>query len=49
VANLWLTWDAPRAWQARGGLRYVGGRFLNNANSISVPSYTSSTAASGIG
>ncbi len=40
MANLWLTWDPSPRWQARGGVRYVGPRFLNNANSVSTPSYT---------
>lgn len=39
-ANLWVTWDAPRDWQFRGGLRYVGDRFWNNANAGTVPGYT---------
>ncbi len=39
-ANLWLTWNAPRSWQFRGGLRSVGRRYSDNANSYSVPAYT---------
>jgi iron complex outermembrane recepter protein len=40
TANLWVTWDTPRDWQFRGGLRYVGDRFWNNANAGTVPGYT---------
>ena len=40
MANVWVTWDPSNRWQARGGVRYVGPRFLNNANSVSAPSYT---------
>jgi iron complex outermembrane recepter protein len=40
AANLWATWDVVRNWQARGGLRYVGSRYWNNANTSKGPSYT---------
>ncbi len=40
LANLWLRWNATRALQARAGLRYVGRRYSDNANSFRVPSYT---------
>lgn len=40
TANLWVTWDAPQDWQFRGGVRYVGDRFWNFANSGTVPGYT---------
>lgn len=39
MANVWVTWDPTRDWQGRVGVRYVGGRFLNNANRIAVPHY----------
>ena len=39
-ANLWLTWTAPRAWQFRGGLRSVGRRTWDNANTSQIPGYT---------
>ena len=39
-ANLWLTWTAPRAWQVRGGLRSVGRRYWDNANTSEIPAYT---------
>lgn len=40
IANLWLTWTTPWQWQLQGGLRYMGSRFLNNANSVSTPANT---------
>ena len=40
LANLWLRWNATRTVQARAGLRYVGRRYSDNANSFRVPSYT---------
>ncbi len=39
-ANLSLRWNATHALQARAGLRYVGRRYSDNANSFRVPSYT---------
>lgn len=38
--NLWLTWNAPRDWQFRGGLRSVGKRYWDNTNTTAIPSYT---------
>lgn len=40
AANLWLTWAFAPQWQAGGGLRYVGKRYTNNANTTAMPSYT---------
>lgn len=40
AANLWLRWDATRQIQARAGLRHVGKRWSDNANTFEVPSYT---------
>lgn len=39
-ANLWLTWNAPRDWQVRGGLRSVGPRYWDNTNTSLIPTYT---------
>jgi iron complex outermembrane receptor protein len=39
-ANLWITWAAPEAWQFRGGLRSVGRRYWDSANTFSIPAYT---------
>jgi iron complex outermembrane receptor protein len=38
--NLWLTWTAPRDWQFRAGLRSVGRRYWDNANTSTIPDYT---------
>lgn len=40
AGNLWVTWTAPRGWQFRGGLRSVGKRFWNSANTTTLPGYT---------
>jgi iron complex outermembrane receptor protein len=39
TANVFVTWDALGQWELRGGLRYVGARFTNNANTVFMPSY----------
>ena len=39
-ANLWITWTAPHAWQFRSGVRTVGRRYWNNANTTTLPGYT---------
>jgi iron complex outermembrane recepter protein len=39
TANLWLTWSPLEQWRARGGVRYVGKRYLDNANELELPSY----------
>src|SRR5215471_14103874 len=39
-ANLWLTWTAPHEWQFRGGVRSVGKRYWDNANTSTIPAYT---------
>ena len=39
TANLWLSWTATPAVQARAGLRYVGRRFSDNANVFRIPGY----------
>jgi catecholate siderophore receptor len=37
--TLWTTYDLPFGVQVGGGLLYVDGRFGNNTNTVSVPSY----------
>ena len=39
AANAWVTWSALEDWQIRGGLRFVGRRFWNNANDTTAPGY----------
>ncbi len=41
VANLWLGWKFMPDWTASGSLRYVGKRYADNANTLKLPSYTS--------
>lgn len=40
AANLWLHWSFLPQWQASAGLRYVGPRQANTANTRQVGSYT---------
>jgi iron complex outermembrane receptor protein len=40
AANLWLRWDATSSLQLRGGLRYVGATWSDNANRFRIPDYT---------
>jgi len=40
VASLWLTWNLPTQFQVQGGMRYMGRRYLNNANSATTPGAT---------
>ena len=38
VSALWLTWSLPAEFQVQGGYRYIGRRYLNNANTATTPS-----------
>ena len=40
VGSLWLAWNLPRQWLVQGGLRYIGSRYLNNANTVTTPAAT---------
>lgn len=40
VANAWLTWRFLPGWTAGAGLRYVGRRFADRANTLEMPAYT---------
>jgi iron complex outermembrane receptor protein len=40
TANLWVSWAVNDQWNARGGLRHVGKRFIDTANQLELPSYT---------
>lgn len=40
TANLWLTWRLAPDWTVAGGARYVGERYLNDANTAELPDYT---------
>ncbi|GGY01304.1 TonB-dependent siderophore receptor [Massilia dura] len=39
LANVWLNWDFVTAWTASAGLRYVGERYADNANTLKMPGY----------
>ncbi|WP_157643931.1 TonB-dependent receptor domain-containing protein, partial [Burkholderia ubonensis] len=40
TANLWLGWAFTQGWQANAGVRYVGRTYGDDANRVSIPSYT---------
>ncbi len=40
MANLWMHWRFAPAWTASGGLKYVGKRYADTANTLALPSYT---------
>ena len=40
LANAWLSWDFMPSWTASSGLQYVGRRFADNANTLTLPAYT---------
>lgn len=45
LANVWVSWDFLPNWTAMGGLRYVGKRYADNANTLTLPSYTTTDLA----
>ena len=45
LANVWLNWELVPAWTASAGLRYVGERNANNANTLKLPSYAVTDAS----
>ncbi|WP_445289307.1 TonB-dependent receptor [Variovorax atrisoli] len=45
IANLWTTYRFASQWRVGAGLRYVGARFTNAANSGRLPSYTVADAS----
>ena len=40
LGSLWLSWNLPQSFQVQGGMRYIGRRYLNNANTATTPSAT---------
>lgn len=40
LANAWLTWRFLPQWTAGTGIRYVGRRYANRANTLEMPAYT---------
>ena len=45
LANLWLSWNFQPGWTAMAGLRYVGKRYADNANTLVLPAYTTTDLA----
>lgn len=45
LANVWLSWNFQPDWTAMAGLRYVGKRYANNANTLTLPSYVTTDLA----
>ncbi|HWU97982.1 MAG TPA: TonB-dependent receptor [Oxalicibacterium sp.] len=45
LANAWLSWKFQPQWTASAGLRYVGKRYADNANTLKLPSYTTTDMA----
>ena len=45
LANVWLNWEFTPAWTAIAGLRYVGERNADNANTLKLPSYAVTDAS----
>lgn len=45
LANVWLNWNFQPGWTAMGGIQYVGKRYADNANTLELPSYTSTDLA----
>jgi iron complex outermembrane receptor protein len=40
LGSLWLSWNLPQSFQVQGGMRYIGRRYLNNANTATTASAT---------
>ena len=45
MANAWVTWGFQPKWEAGFGVRYVGPRQMNNANTAQAPSFTVADAS----
>lgn len=45
VANVWVGWKLQPDWTLSGGLRHVGKRFADNANTLKLPAYTTADLA----
>lgn len=44
LANAWLTWRFLPGWTVGSGIRYVGRRFADRANTLEMPAYTTTDA-----
>ncbi|MEI2414549.1 TonB-dependent receptor [Orrella sp. JC864] len=45
LANLWVSWNFQPGWTAMGGVRYVGKRYADNANTLELPAYAATDLA----
>lgn len=45
VANVWVSWKFLPDWRASAGLRYVGKRYADRANTLQMPAYTTTDLA----
>ncbi|MGU3628861.1 TonB-dependent receptor [Comamonas sp. C24C] len=45
VANVWVSWKLVPDWTLSGGLRHVGKRYADNANTLKLPAYTTADLA----
>lgn len=45
LANVWLGWKFMPDWTASGGLRHVGKRYADNANTLVLPAFTTTDLA----
>src|SRR5690606_7706130 len=45
LANVWVSWNFRPGWTAMAGWRYVGKRYADNANSLELPSYSTTDLA----
>lgn len=45
LANVWLSWSFQPNWTAMAGLRHVGKRYADNANTLKLPSYATTDLA----
>jgi len=45
LANVWVGWKPLPGWTLSGGLRHVGKRYADNANTLELPAYTTADLA----
>ena len=45
LANLWVSWNFQPRWTAMAGLRHVAKRYANNADTLTLPAYTTADLA----
>lgn len=45
VANVWMGWKFATDWTLSAGLRHVGKRYADNANTLKLPAYTTADLA----